>query len=114
MRERTVESVLQKSIKAEGGWCLKFVSPGVRGVPDRLCLLPGGVVAFVETKAPGCRVDPDSLQNFWARELRRLGFAWFEVNTTAAARALATELGRESRRHTGAKPTAPGKEVRRG
>ena len=28
MRESTVERVLQKSIKQQGGWCLKFVSPG--------------------------------------------------------------------------------------
>mgnify|MGYP002750418290 CR=1 FL=1 len=50
MRENVIERALREDIKKKGGWCLKFVSPGTAGVPDRICLLPGGVIAFVEVK----------------------------------------------------------------
>lgn len=113
MRESAVERVLQKSIKQQGGWCLKFVSPGTAGVPDRICLLPGRVLAFVELKAPGKHVRDGGLQEFWGRELQMLGFRWYEVSTTEEARRLAADLGRASREITGAKPTKPGKEVSR-
>lgn len=113
MRESAVERVLQKSIKQQGGWCLKFVSPGTAGVPDRICLLPGRVLAFVELKAPGKHVRDGGLQEFWGRELQRLGFRWYEVSTTEEARRLAADLGRASRETTGTKPTKPGKEVSR-
>ena len=113
MRESTVERVLQKSIKQQGGWCLKFVSPGTDGVPDRICILPGGVVAFVETKAPGKHIKTGSLQEFWGRELKRLGFPCFEVDSTDEARRVAGYLGQISRRRTGQAPSKPGKEVSR-
>ena len=82
-------------------------------MPDRICLLPGRVLAFVELKAPGKHVRDGSLQEFWGRELQRLGFRWYEVSTTEEARRLAADLGRTSREITGAKPTKPGKEVSR-
>ena len=51
MLEETVESRLVNGVEAKGGECLKFVSPGRKGVPDRIVLLNGHVI-FVETKAP--------------------------------------------------------------
>lgn len=53
MRESDVERYLRKQVEANGGKCWKWVSPGRRGVPDRIVIMPGGVVAFVELKAPG-------------------------------------------------------------
>lgn len=32
---------------------IKWVAPAMAGVPDRIVFLPGGVVIFVELKAPG-------------------------------------------------------------
>lgn len=32
---------------------IKWTAPGTAGVPDRIVFLPGGVVIFVELKAPG-------------------------------------------------------------
>ena len=40
MRERVIEQCLVKAVKARGGMCPKFTSPGMDGMPDRLVLLP--------------------------------------------------------------------------
>ena len=53
MREKDIEKKLSLMVKKAGGIAVKFVSPSFDGMPDRLVLLPDGVVAFVELKAPG-------------------------------------------------------------
>lgn len=53
MRESAVEQSVCRQVKALGGVAWKWVSPGRNGVPDRICILPGGVVLFVELKRPG-------------------------------------------------------------
>ncbi len=50
--EKDVEQKLRKMIEKHGGHCLKWVCPGWSGVPDRIILLPGARVLFVETKRP--------------------------------------------------------------
>ena len=72
MRESTVESKLVKAVKLLGGLAPKFVSPGLDGVPDRLVLLPGGKIAFIELKAEGKKMRP--LQVRRKRQLEALGF----------------------------------------
>ena len=72
MLEKTLEHKFVTEVKCVGGLALKFVSPGFDGVPDRLVLLPGGKLGFVEVKAPGKRPRP--LQLARHRLLRRLGF----------------------------------------
>lgn len=69
MTEKTVEKSLCDLVKRLGGIAYKFVSPGRRGVPDRLCLLPikdeghrkivAQYVKFVECKAPDGQVRPE-------------------------------------------------------
>jgi hypothetical protein len=51
--ERQIEQQLKKAVSRIGGLCLKFTSPGCAGVPDRVVLLPGGRLIFVEIKRPG-------------------------------------------------------------
>lgn len=53
MLESEIENKLKKEIETLGGLSLKFTSPGMAGVPDRLVLLPKGKICFVEVKAPG-------------------------------------------------------------
>jgi ribosomal protein S6 len=72
MRESLIEKKLKKTIEDYGGKCLKFVSPGMRGVPDRICLFPSGKVAFIETKAAGGVISP--LQRKRMAELTDSGF----------------------------------------
>lgn len=52
MRESAIEKALIQAVQQAGGVCWKWVSPGINGVPDRTIVLPGGRVAFVETKTP--------------------------------------------------------------
>ena len=72
MRENEIERYLTEKVKCRGGKCWKWVSPGRAGVPDRIILFPQGVVAFVETKAPGKRER--ALQEYVQRILREMGF----------------------------------------
>ncbi len=72
MREKTIEQKFREAVKNAGGLALKFTSPGLDGMPDRLALLPGGRMAFVEVKAPGKKPRP--LQLARHRTLRQLGF----------------------------------------
>ena len=72
MREKAIEKKLVQEVKAVGGIAPKFTSPGFDGMPDRIVLLPGGHMAFVEAKAPGEKPRP--LQLARHRLLRGLGF----------------------------------------
>ena len=72
MREKTIEQHLVKAVKNSGGIAPKQVCPGFDGMPDRLVLLPGGKIGFVEVKAPG--KEPRPLQVARHGLLRRLGF----------------------------------------
>ena len=56
--EKQIEQSLVKAVKNMGGVAPKFVSPGFDGMPDRIVLLPHGVMAFVEVKAPGKKPRP--------------------------------------------------------
>lgn len=71
-RERDIEQYLTGRVKALGGRAYKFVSPGNAGVPDRLVLLPGARMVFVELKAPGRR--PTQLQLVQQQRIAALGF----------------------------------------
>ena len=78
MLERFIEQKLVARVKREGGLCPKFVSPGSDGWPDRLVLMPGGRLAFVELKAPQGRLRPIQVQRH--AQLRDLGFSVFVIN----------------------------------
>lgn len=80
MREREIEQKLVRAVKDMGGLASKFVSPGLDGMPDRLVLLPGGHMGFIEVKAPGKK--PRALQEARMRMLRELGFRAFVLDKT--------------------------------
>lgn len=57
-RENKVEKVLDEQFKKLGGITRKWVSPGVDGVPDRICILPMTVGELIEKLS---KLDPNSL-----------------------------------------------------
>ena len=78
MREKIIEQKLRIAVKGVGGIALKFISPGMSGVPDRLILLPSGHMAFMEVKAPGMQMRP--LQVKRKRQLEALGFSVYCID----------------------------------
>lgn len=71
MSEKELEKMFKDEVKKAGGCAYKFVSPGMSGVPDRLVVLPGNAVGFVELKAPGKKSRPE--QCYQQRKLENLG-----------------------------------------
>ena len=78
MLEKQIENMLTRSVKKAGGIALKFVSPSFAGMPDRLVLLPDGVCAFVELKAPGKKPRP--LQVARHKMLRSFGYRVYVID----------------------------------
>lgn len=70
--ENEVEGYLRSRVEKAGGLCVKFLPDFARGFPDRIVLLPGGVLVWVETKRPqGGVLSP--VQKVQHVLLRRLG-----------------------------------------
>lgn len=82
MSEKDIEHKFTAAIRNAGGMALKFVSPGMNGMPDRLVLMPEGRMAFVEVKAPGQK--PRKLQLRRHRQLQVLGFPVYVLDSGEA------------------------------
>ena len=91
IREKEVEQRLIAAVRKSGGLCLKFVSPGWSGAPDRICLFPGGRVIFVEVKRPGERAR--ALQMRRKEQLERRGFDSVVVDSKEAVEDLMRSVG---------------------
>lgn len=71
MRERTVEQHLVAGLKKLGIPCVKFIPDLVRGMPDRIIMLPDERVIWCELKTTGGKLEP--IQTVRHRELRKAG-----------------------------------------
>ena len=71
MLEKDIEAYLVRRVRDAGGKAYKFTSPANRGVADRVVVMPGGRVWFVEVKAMGGRLSP--LQRVFLDEVKGLG-----------------------------------------
>lgn len=90
MKEQFLEKKLVQTVKEYGGWAMKLVSPGTSGIPDRLLLMPGGIAAFVEVKAPGKKPRP--LQIAQMNKLKKLGFPVFMLDDTDQIQTIIEEV----------------------
>lgn len=78
--EKTLEARLVREIEARGGMALKYTSQFHRGIPDRIVLLPPGVLTFVELKSTGQK--PTKLQMHAMGKLVMLGFDCKVIDST--------------------------------
>lgn len=92
MKEYAVEKHLISVTQACGGMCIKFTSPGMVGVPDRIVILPGGKIGFAELKAPGKK--PRRLQRNVLRGLYRLGCSVCVIDNLESAENFIRRLAR--------------------
>jgi hypothetical protein len=82
MNEKQLEKKLREAVSQKGGIALKFTSPNCCGVPDRIILMPGGVLRFAELKSPGRKPAP--LQQAFMAKLQSLGFSVCVIDSQAA------------------------------
>lgn len=71
LSEKSIEHYLVERVRKLGGECLKYSNPHAIGYPDRIVLLPGGRVMWVELKSYGER--PRAIQQQRIERLRQLG-----------------------------------------
>lgn len=72
MNEKLIEKKLRERVKKLGGIALKFFVLSFTGFPDRIVLMPGARIWFVETKTTGKKPSPRQLVVI--EMLRKLGF----------------------------------------
>lgn len=91
VRESDIEWECVIRTRFLGGQALKLAANGTAGVPDRVIVLPGGKVAFVEFKRPGGKARP--LQVYRQAELRKIGHRAEVIDSVAKFDAILAELG---------------------
>ena len=77
--EKDIERYLVRRVAERGGVAYKWVSPGHVGVADRIVMLPGGRVWFVELKTVKGRLSP--LQKVFAADMARMGMNYLVLRT---------------------------------
>lgn len=77
--EKKIERYLVERITAKGGLCIKLLSNYAIGLPDRLCVFPGGKIVFVELKTTGQK--PRKIQVFMHEKLRAIGAQVYVIDS---------------------------------
>lgn len=74
--ERDDEKLLIEAVQKKGGLCLKLNPSWYRGIPDRLVLLPGGKIHFLELKKDKANTKRKTKvhQDNWVKILSKIGF----------------------------------------
>lgn len=71
MKESQIEKYMVCKVKEHGGLCLKFMSPGHPGVPDRIVITPNGKTIYVELKTKVGRMS--DIQKWQITEMQKRG-----------------------------------------
>ena len=75
MIENDIEKYLVRRVKQMGGLALKFVSPSMAGVPDRIVMIPKGTIYFAQ------QTLPRKLQTAIHRLFEKIGFHVYVIDT---------------------------------
>lgn len=87
--ESKLEDYFTWKARVSGMMAIKFTSPGLAGVPDRI-LIADGRVLFIELKAPGRK--PRKLQNAVVSRMRAHGAKCYCISTMEQADRMLAEL----------------------
>ena len=79
IKEDVIENYLVDRIKSIGGRCIKFDPRNSRGLHDRICFIPGGLLLLVEVKRPGAKPRKNQVAQIAA--FRKMGFQSTWVDT---------------------------------
>lgn len=88
--EKSIERKLVEKTKSRGGIALKFSSPNVRGVPDRIILAPEGRIVFAEVKTATGKLTP--LQQAMREKLEKLGFKYYLIRSYHDVEVMLSEI----------------------
>lgn len=77
--EKVFERELSKFVEERGGMAIKLLSQFIKGLPDRMFLLSGGIVIFVEFKSTGKK--PTKIQTYIHTKIKVLGFLVYVVDS---------------------------------
>jgi VRR-NUC domain len=91
MKEAAIDKRCYEEARLRGGMLMRL-RPPPQGVPDRLLLMPGGHVVFVEMKTPTGRVQPG--QRDFMKELSRMKVPWRVIRSLDEFVALLDQLER--------------------
>lgn len=88
--ERYTERHCRTLAQTIGGVLIKLSPVSMAGIPDRLLLMPGGIIVFIEFKSKGKYLEP--LQRWWRDKLVAMGFRHAVCRTMDDFRALLDSL----------------------
>lgn len=94
MLEAKLEEQIFQTVESLGGMAIKLYSPGVRGRSDRLIILPGGRMFFIEIKRPGGRGRVSPHQVKFINDVRKLGVPAYVIDTFDAFACLIEKIRR--------------------
>lgn len=92
--EGSVENYLRDSVKDVGGWCIKLPAIYETGIPDRIVIMPGGKICFVELKRP-VGGKHTAIQKYQMNKLKSLGCMARLVSNKADVQKLIEEMQNE-------------------
>lgn len=93
--EKILENKLKDIIKDLGGLYIKLLANYIKGLPDRVCLLPGGILFFAEIKTT--KQKPEKMQQYIHSKLKQLGFKVFVIDNSEDLKAIKNQYDEKER-----------------